>query len=457
MHLTRFAVFFLVVLAACEGAVQAPLPDEDVSILDENDIVSDATSADPFALSTQALGAQRNNLLLSMTDSITVRKETGIGCRGGQSNDLVTSPTRAGTAAVRHSVRGCAERAELSFDRLAPKQRYVYGWSYYFPPDFTVANDKPGQGFLILMQMAGWPGVDGRNLRCGGVGYKLSIGASDQLSFTFQWQKRPGQFNETMDESDCRKYTDLLDMKSVRGKWVDFVMEVKHTDQSDGYLHLWLKVQGQNWRQLVKVDNAPTWWNSNRTNPYFKAGIYTGDPNKANRVMDPLVLYTDEFRVGNASAKLSDVSPDGTDPLGGPNPMPPPIPVTNAPLGKTITVTAQSNSKLVAAFPSRALQAEGQTVGNEDLYDVIDRGSGLVALRARGTGKLVGVDAQGALFATFDVDAANTRFEWLTGSGNTFSLRSVSNQLLVAAFDGVPLQAEGKTLGTEDRFTFSVR
>jgi hypothetical protein len=125
-------------------------------------------------------------------------------------------------------------------------------------------------------------------------------------------------------------------------------------------------------------------------------------------------------------------------------------------VGRTISITAVGNGRLVAALRGRALQAEGLTVGKEDLYDVVDRGSGLVNLRSHETGLLVGVDGQGQLHATFDADRAEARFRWVAGGGADFSLRSTANDLLVASFDGRPLRAEGRTIGVEDRYTFRV-
>lgn len=401
---------------------------------EEGPEVRAGAAADEEAPSRAYALAVRDNLVYSMTDSLTVSKGFGDRskvCTGGESIDQVGSPTRFGSGAFRHSVKDCGERAELSFKRLDHAQRYKYGWTYYFPSNFT-AQASNTKGSPIILQLAGWPAVDGRNLPCKGAGHKMVIDSRDMLRYDLQFQKKPGAFNERPDESECRRYTDLMNMAEARGKWVDFVLDIQYSDSSEGLLKLWAKIEGQAWKKLVDYQ-GPTWWNTDRGDPYFKVGVYTGEPNQTKHVMNPLELYTDEFRVGNSSASYRDVTPDGTSPNDeGPAPPPPSTP-DGLPVDKTIAFKSLANGLLVAASTTQPLMAEGRTIGSEDRYAVIGHGADVVSLRSARTGKLVGVDAQGLVFATLEDDQAATRFQWVRHSDGSFSLKSQANGKFVCA------------------------
>ncbi|MGL5863305.1 MAG: heparin lyase I family protein, partial [Phycicoccus sp.] len=116
------------------------------------------------------------------------------------------------------------------------------------------------------------------------------------------------------EENTCQKFENLLDVSTVRGRWLDIVLDLHHTDEADGALRLWVKPEGGDW-QLVLDYAGATWWETDAVDPNLKVGLYTGDP---NNVATTLRYYTDEFRVGNAQATIADVSPDGSEPSVGP-------------------------------------------------------------------------------------------------------------------------------------------
>ncbi|MGE4564324.1 MAG: polysaccharide lyase [Victivallaceae bacterium] len=91
-----------------------------------------------------------------------------------------------------------------------------------------------------------------------------------------------------------------------RGKWVDWVFEIRWSSAADGQIRVW-----KNGKQLVDAtcpNMAPV-----DPAPYFKFGIYKwpwkGSTKEAPSKVTRRVLYFDEIRIGNAQAGRAAVSP----------------------------------------------------------------------------------------------------------------------------------------------------
>ena len=94
--------------------------------------------------------------------------------------------------------------------------------------------------------------------------------------------------------------------ESLKGAWIDFVQHAVWTGDEDGFVRLWMKVGDGDYRQVVDYEGV-TWWNDEDGGPYFKMGLYTGDPGWKGR--SPAVVYTDEYRLGSAEAGFEAVAP----------------------------------------------------------------------------------------------------------------------------------------------------
>jgi hypothetical protein len=200
---------------------------------------------------------------------------------------------RKGSVAIKHHVgASCGERSEVTGRRTQIGGTYWTGWSFHLPSDWKKSNKGN-----IIAQWASAPTANGRGGKypCGGNGHKLTF-QPDGLQFNLQ-HPQGGK------DMVCNRYQ-IASPEEMKGKWTDFVMHAKYTGNSDGFLKLWLKIG--NGPYTLKVDyKGPTWWNDEGTGPFFKMGYYLGNPGSNVSV----TAYTDEYRLGDSSAKFEDVSP----------------------------------------------------------------------------------------------------------------------------------------------------
>jgi hypothetical protein len=218
-------------------------------------------------------------------------------------------PIRAGKQAFRHWVNRCGERSELAMRRTVIGNTYWYGWSMYIPANWQ----NPSDAYDILAQWATYPTPRNGRFACGANGSYI-VRNSEDITFRLQ-------FKGEKTDSECIRYP-LAKLADVRGKWVDFVMHVKWTGNTDGFTKLWVKVGDGAYTQKVDYKGR-TFWNDEGDGPYFKMGLYKGDPNFSGAA--PRYLYTDEYRLGDANAKFEDVAPGG---VSNTQPKPEPRPET---------------------------------------------------------------------------------------------------------------------------------
>ncbi|WP_228054785.1 heparin lyase I family protein [Gloeocapsopsis crepidinum] len=216
-------------------------------------------------------------------------------------------PVRAGKQAFLHWVNRCGERSELAMQRTVIGNTYWYGWSMFIPSNW----ENPADDYDILTQWSIYPNVPGRRMPCSAVGSYI-LRSGDSISFRLQ---RKGENSD----SECTRYS-LANLSEVRGKWVDFVMHTKWTGNSDGFLKLWMKVGNEPYVEKINYSGR-TYWNDEGTGPYFKMGLYKGDPNFKGAA--PRYLYTDEYRLGDANSSFEEVAPSGSSQVQPPPPPPP--------------------------------------------------------------------------------------------------------------------------------------
>lgn len=284
--------------------------------------------------------APRSNIIESVTEDYNDARgvEEGKGCKDGQSTENVGSPARAGKVAFMHTVRNCGERAELAMSRTKMGGAYWTGWSLHRPTGLA--------GGGIVNQWASYPGPRNGTYPCKGNGHHI-ISGSDTLSYALQYPKG-GRLT-------CDRIT-LAKTADHAGKWVDFVQHAKWTAGGDGFMKLWMRIDGGGWKVVVD-HRGPTWPGDEGDGPYFKMGAYTGEPDPKHKTH---VILTDEYRLGDSGATFDDVAP-GDDqsgpgepgPTGSPGSTSQPSPDPSTPPGEQIISEDFSSPDAADRFTTR--------------------------------------------------------------------------------------------------------
>ncbi|MBD3319820.1 MAG: hypothetical protein GF350_01860, partial [Chitinivibrionales bacterium] len=175
-------------------------------------------------------------------------------------------------------------RAELSSQRLPTNNKtYVYRWSYYLPEDFY---DNADLSWSLISQWKSWPcgdhdGYDTQICFSCGIFNDLSAGTGSDRQFTFRWRAEP----------DCNEYAEEVRL----GTWTEFVMEIKWTNNSTGYMKLWM-----NNERVKELDNIKTLFDDFQDpdcNIYWAVGIYTN----WTGTKDFLDVYIDNIEINDTS------------------------------------------------------------------------------------------------------------------------------------------------------------
>jgi hypothetical protein len=277
----------------------------------------------------------------SQADVIESATESFTGSRQGDVT-LVSSPVRAGSRAFRHSISNTQERAEFEMGKNTRiGGTYWYGLSYFLPSNFPTGSGIDG-GFTLIAQFAAYPSAN--NWPCRGVGSHILLGSGEGRGqagkMTFVLQKRPEGGSVS-----CQQFT-VEDIDNMKNRWTDVVMHVKWTGNSDGFLKLWMRLGDGTWVQKIDYKGA-TFANNEGTGPYTKFGAYVGNPGRGSRL-----LYTDEYRLGDANSSFNDVAPGGGS-GGGSTPTPTPVTPTPTPTptpGPGCNIASAGNSWINNSF-----------------------------------------------------------------------------------------------------------
>lgn len=244
-----------------------------------------------------SVGVHKSNakIIESVTEKIN-HVELGKGGANCQKVETTSTFKRGGQKAFKHWIDRCGERAEMKMKRTKIGGTYWYGWSMFIPSDWQDTSAH----YDIVNQWATAPTMPvrgGGTFKCGANGSHLAR-QDDTFYFIFQRQ------GDSVDVK-CTKYP-LAKVSAVRGKWIDFVMHVKWTGNKDGFLKLWIKAGDRSYTQEINYKGR-TFWNDEGTGPYFKMGLYKGEPGFKGPA--PRYLYTDEYRLGDANSSFEQVAP----------------------------------------------------------------------------------------------------------------------------------------------------
>ncbi len=243
----------------------------------------------------------------SVSENISEAAGRNLGYKGGSAcNHLqnVTTfmgntahPVRGGRQAFMHQVDRCGERSEFEMKRTVIGKTYWYGWSMFIPSDWQGSDG----GHDIVNQWATYPTTKRFATACGANGSFLARGrggSGERVDFLLQHAGDSAVI-------ECNKFP-LAKVSQMKGKWVDFVMNAKWTGNKDGFVKLWMKIGNESYTQKVDYQGR-TFWNDEGAGPYFKMGLYKGDPNFKGPA--PRTVYTDEYRLGDDKSSFEEVSP----------------------------------------------------------------------------------------------------------------------------------------------------
>lgn len=193
---------------------------------------------------------------------------------------LQSERVRAGRGAAKITLRandpspkvsaGDTERDELQeLDRLnvPEKESWRYEFSLFLPEDFPVVDRR-----LVLAQ---WK----QNTEHAPVTVDNPVLALRYVA---------GVLRVTL-QTSAERTTLFETREEIRGRWLDFVFHIRHSDAADGAIHVWL-----DGKEVANFTGATAYPRSIGYPPnatfYFKMGLYRDD------LPEPWTAYYDEYR-----------------------------------------------------------------------------------------------------------------------------------------------------------------
>lgn len=168
-----------------------------------------------------------------------------------------------------------------------------YGWSIHVP------TTQPGDGkFDILAQFHDWHQQQPAWAKDGTAPTCLTLREDGLFQFSLKYQ---GPVNPaTGNPTTVHQLFPLA--PATKGEWQDFVVNVRWTHLSTGFLKVWLN------GDLLVDYTGPTYldYGAGR-GPYFKMGDYKGVSNWSGT--GPRYFHMDEFRMGDETSSYEEVNP----------------------------------------------------------------------------------------------------------------------------------------------------
>jgi Polysaccharide lyase len=167
-----------------------------------------------------------------------------------------------------------------------------YGWSMWIPKEtnldqWTVLSQwhyhTPAHIIDSLKTLQG----------SGNSPTRLSLSKEGMLKFAL--------FHQVSSTQKTDQVYELGDNLIRYNTWNDFVMQVKWTSKTDGFVNFWV-----NGKQVLNLTETSTYFD-NPYGPRFKAGAYKGVNYKYPG--DPFDIYIDEYRHGDQSSRYREVAP----------------------------------------------------------------------------------------------------------------------------------------------------
>ncbi len=224
------------------------------------------------------------NYLDGMSSEPCGDKLSGCDCADGVSLKITTKHKRLGAAAMQARLTKCHERAEL---REKTRNQPAVGASRYYGFSLRPNDNFDMARWSIVAQWAQWySGVP--NWANEGAWNFLGI-ENGRWVFRAKWSDGTAQ-NVKISSTDLGPV--------VRGSFTDFIVMGRWNAISNGELQVWVKQPGET-SYTKKFYKAGSVMLDVPKAPYFKVGIYRGDPNWSSpRSVDYMTV--DEVKVGTA-------------------------------------------------------------------------------------------------------------------------------------------------------------
>ncbi|MEM1118829.1 MAG: heparin lyase I family protein [Bacteroidota bacterium] len=256
--------------------------------------------------------------------------------RGGV--NLTDEQVRSGTKAFLHQVENAfPRRGELddcSFHQYNPDRIYWYGFSLFLPEASFEGNFLQFVSQWRFSNLA-WGGYDLPNCEmfreCGG---GAIYGGSGHHLLVHNQKWLYSLVHQDPDCADCEALDQIeLTLGDIQTDvWTDFVMEANFSGEQDGYLNLWMQVDGQGYQQVAAY-RGRTWVEFYQKNsdqrenginrgrmmaPNHTVGLYFGSDNRARTMYaDEISVYQEEQDIdGFAKVAIDQVPKPKVQPLG---------------------------------------------------------------------------------------------------------------------------------------------
>ena len=191
----------------------------------------------------------------------------------GRNQSVVANPTGTGKVFRAHVPRR-DERSEISFGRHIPGdfkwegQTRFYAWDLYLPADFT-----PSGRHTILAQWHRWqPGMNDRLSWAKGSPNVFAIDReTGRYHISLSYQNDPDDMSRKARSRFVGDTPEAISYQDDLGRWIHWSAQVRWSASGKGHFVLY-----RNGRPVVSHE-GPNYLNLPE-GPYFKCGIYTGDP-----------------------------------------------------------------------------------------------------------------------------------------------------------------------------------
>lgn len=211
--------------------------------------------------------------------------------------EIVNSPVRAGRSSARFTLRYPDRRVEKNkFAAGRPGSERWFGFSVYIPQSWRNHN-----GFTIAAQIKEGMPDRGEPVRSPFLPIELRNGVWQIYN---RWD--PNRISRPANNGNGGSIRSLKLYESpyAKGQWTDWVIHAYWSYENDGILEIW-----KNGTRVVNKIGANC-YNDVDHDFHFKIGLYkpgyrAGEPS-------PLVLYFDEVRIGDSTARYADVAPRPT-------------------------------------------------------------------------------------------------------------------------------------------------
>jgi Polysaccharide lyase len=224
------------------------------------------------------------------------------------SQQIVASPARAGKYAARFELRDTdyvdtGTRSEVKYissriGRIGGPDEW-YGFSIYLPPDYEVDYyTAPTWQNELLAQWHDTPD-EGEAAKSPPLGIGTTGG---EWIIDTRYSSKPIQT-----ANDGARVVHWRAPYQT-GVWTDWVVHVKWSYQSDGFLEIW-----KDGKRIVDYRGPNTY--NNQGNNYFQWGIYKWPwTNNGTTDVSKRIVYNDELRIGDSNSSYAEVAPRSSTP-----------------------------------------------------------------------------------------------------------------------------------------------